>query len=70
MLGAARELGVAAAEVSTEDGDSVGDVGSDWVLLSRRELVLQAIPSARSLSDGTTPVLWTDQRSDLFAILR
>jgi hypothetical protein len=69
-LGAARELGLAAAEVSTEDGTSLGDVGSDWVLLSRREAVLRSIASARSMSDDAKPVLWTDQRSDLFAILR
>jgi hypothetical protein len=69
-LGAARQLGLAAAQISTEDGDTDSDAGSDWVLLSRREDVLRSFATAKPMSNDMKSVLWTDQSSNLFAILR
>jgi hypothetical protein len=70
VLGAARELGLAGVEISTEEGETDGDAGSDWVLLSRREDLLRSLSTATPIDDGLQAVMWTDQRSDLFAILR
>jgi len=56
--------------ISTDDGEREGDAGSDWVLLSRGEDVLRSFATATLMDEAVQPVLWTDQRSDLFAILR
>jgi len=70
VLGAARELELAATRISTNDGATEAEAGSDWVLLSRRDDVLRSFATATAMGDDMKPVLWTDQRSDLFAILQ
>lgn len=71
----ARKFDYTAIEVHADEGDDSGDTASDWVLLTRNErflsnpfLLLHGEPM--ELEEGQKELLWTDQKSNLFEILK
>ena len=61
--------------VHFEEGPDTGDTGSDWILMTRNKefLAITDVVSAGEpvvLPEGTKEVLWTDQSSNLFEILK
>ena len=70
--GLAREFGYKVVYISAaEHDDSPGTAASDWVLLTKNEQFLadpKVVPHVVSLLPNS--VLWTDQRSDLYRILK
>ena len=68
VLAAAAELRLSSAFVHDE-GDGQTTLYSDWILLSRRDILPVADLSHRTTS-GTHAVLWTDDYSNLLHVLR
>jgi hypothetical protein len=72
--GMARHLGWQALFINTDDVPAVGEYGSDWVLISQNEALLDT----PAIQDGETgwdhprqaPMIWTDDFSSLWKVLR
>jgi hypothetical protein len=81
VMALAQKFGYTAIEVHAGDGDDSGDTASDWVLLTRNQrflsnpyvlnhsepLALDSDPKSKKVKK---PLLWTDQHSSLFEILK
>ena len=72
LAGLARNYGLRAGWIHDTGDDTHMDEGSDWVLMSRNSKLL-CIPEIASkmkpINNGKS-VLWTDDYSDLFSVLR
>lgn len=71
----ARKYHYVQVPIQNPEGPDSGDTSSDWVLLTRNEeflgqLVIQAALIAEADEPPQKEVLWTDQYSNLFDILR
>jgi hypothetical protein len=72
LRGLAEALGMAALRVSTDEDPALGQLPARWWLLADRPAALE-IPAVRRAADpasGGRRLLWTDDFSSLFGVLR
>jgi len=72
VRGLAQRLEYTVLRISTDDGQLTHQTGSEWLLLSRNTAIMQnpQITSRATPLGGQTPVLWTDDHSNLLQILK
>ena len=70
--GAAEQLGMVAVRIHSPQIPEQSINSADWMILSRNETLLEQLrPFARQQAAPPKPsVLWTDQRSSLFEVLK
>ena len=72
LAGLARHFGLKTERVATEYDRERLLFRADWILLTKNERFLAAVPAAppRDLPPAKPPVLWTDNYSNLFQLLK
>jgi hypothetical protein len=70
VAGLAEAGGYASSVVANRDADTAGALASNWVLLARDAATLQLLTEQPSLVRPGRPIIWTDDRSNLFEVLR
>jgi hypothetical protein len=70
VAGLADEFGLHARRVVSPGEAEGGQFPADWMLLSKDPAALAAIAESAATEAPPRRVLWTDDHSDLFGILR